>query len=567
MLLVSGCQNKKSEEALGSAEAEQEGNVSGEETVITGRGDSASVTGRGAAVDQNVVTITAAGTYRLSGEITDGQIVVNAGKDDEINLILEGFTIANSTSSAIYGIQSGCITITTEAGTENFVSDGETYQLETGEDEPDAAIFSKDDLIFEGEGTLTVSGNYACGIRGKDDLTVLSGSYVVDAVKDGIKGKDSVEIEDGTLAINAGEDGIQASNEEEEDKGYVKISGGTIAVTAAAKGVKAFSLVEVSGGILEVDSEDDGIHSNGDVMISGGTFAIATGDDGIHADNQVVVDDGTIAITESYEGIEGLSIDINGGVIDVVSEDDGFNSAGGNDGSGNMEFGMRGGRGGAFEVAEGAYIRFAGGDVKIRANGDGIDSNGDFYLEGGTVVVEGPTDNGNGILDYNGTGTVSGGTFAGTGSSGMLQSFSTESSQHVIVVYYSDTKTAGTEWELTGSDGTALMTGTPSKDFTALIVSSPDLEEGAVYQLSTGDESSEITVAGIITSSGNAAAGTGMGRGKRGEGAQPPENGEAPGIGNIPEKGGAPESGQAPLNRGTGGPGRERTGEQLPEGE
>ncbi len=116
--------------------------------------------------------------------------------------------------------------------------------------------------------------------------------------------------------------------------------------------------------------------------ITGGTFTIATGDDGIHADNRVVIDDGTIMIIESYEGIEGLMVDINGGVIDLTSEDDGLNAAGGNDGSGNLEFGregrpggMRGektdGAGGAFGAAEGAYIKITGGEIKISVSGNG----------------------------------------------------------------------------------------------------------------------------------------------------------------------------------------------------
>lgn len=595
-ILMTGCQSKNGDQAFEDTEAEGNGSAVGAETVITGKGDSVSVTGTGAAVDQRIVTITAAGTYRLSGEITDGQIAVNAGKEDEVRLILGGFTISNASSSAVYGIKSGSITITTEEGTDNYISDGTQYQYEEeGADEPDAAVFSKDDIILEGSGTLTVTGNYGCGIRSKDDLTVKSGTYVIDAVQDAMKGKDSVEIEGGTFTLNAGEDGIQASNDEEEDKGYVKISDGTFSITAAAKGIKAETLLEVTGGTIDIDSEDDAVHCNGDVNITGGTFTIATGDDGIHADNQVVIDDGTITIIESYEGIEGLTIDINGGVIDVTSEDDGLNAAGGNDGSGNdgsgnLESGMEGrpgGPGGTFGSTEGAYIKITGGEIKVSASGDGIDSNGDFYMEGGTVIVEGPTDNGNGTLDYDGTGTISGGTFMGTGSSGMLQSFSSDSTQNVIVVYFADTKTAGTEWTLTSGDETVMLSGNPDKEYSSLIISSPELKDGETYQLAAGEESMEITVSGIITQSGTRSGmeggpGSGMEGGpgsgmddfknngprNRGSGDNAPEKGGESGITDNPQQGGGMRGNRGADGSGGGEPGEEpRPGTPQPDGE
>lgn len=585
-IMMTGCQSENGDQAFEDTEAEGNGSAVGRETVITGKGDSVSVTGTGAAVDQRVVTITAAGTYRLSGEITDGQIAVNAGKEDEVRLILDGFTISNASSSAVYGIKSGSITITTEEGTDNYITDGTGYQYEEeGADEPDAAVFSKDDIILEGSGTLTVTGNYGCGIRSKDDLTVKSGTYVIDAVQDAMKGKDSVEIEGGTFTLNAGEDGIQASNDEEEDKGCVKISDGTFSITAAAKGIKAETLLEVSGGTIDIDSEDDAVHCNGDVNITGGTFTIATGDDGIHADNQVVIDDGTITIIESYEGIEGLTIDINGGVIDVTSEDDGLNAAGGNDGSGNngsgndgsgnLESGMEGRPGGAFGSTEGAYIKITGGEIKVSASGDGIDSNGDFHMEGGNVIVEGPTDNGNGTLDYDGTGTISGGTFMGTGSFGMLQSFSSESTQNVIVVYFADTKTVGTEWTLTSGDETVILSGNPDKEYSSLIISSPELKDGETYQLAAGEESMEITVSGIITQSGTR---SGMGGGmddfknngprNRGSGDNAPEKGGESGITDNPQQGGGMRGNRGADGSGGGEPGEEpRPGTPQSDGE
>ena len=244
-------------------------------------------------------------------------------------------------------------------------------------------------------------------------------------------------------------------------------------------------------------------------------------------------------------------------MIDVTSEDDGLNAAGGNDGSGNdgsgnLESGMEGrpgGPGGAFDSTEGAYIKITGGELKVCASGDGIDSNGDFYMEGGTVIVEGPTDNGNGTLDYDGTGTISGGTFMGTGSSGMLQLFSSDSTQNVIVMYFADTKTAGTEWTLTSGDETVMLSGNPDKEYSSLIISSPELKDGETYQLAAGEESKEITVSGIITQSGTRSGmeggpGSGMdgfknnGPRNRGSGDNAPEKGGENGITDNPQQGG-----------------------------
>lgn len=489
--------------------------------------DETETSGQGVASECVVVTVTEAGTYRLTGELTEGQIRVETGKEDEVRLILDDFTIHNSTSAAIYGVKSGSITLVLAENTENQVSDGASYVFEDGEDEPDAAIFSKDDLILEGEGSLTVEGNYQDAIRGKDDLQIHSGTYVLHAVSDGLKGKDSVEIAGGTFTIQSGSDGIQSSNEEEEGKGYIRITDGQFTIEAGKKGILAASLVEVSGGTIQITAEDDTIHTDGDVAISGGSFVLNSGDDAIHGNNQVKVTGGNIEILSCVEGIEGLSVDIEGGDITLTASDDGINAA---DGSSDQEtetgaegrreiageasaagraenggFGkMGGGRGGQnpFEVTEGAYIRIAGGTIRIQADGDAIDSNGDLMIEGGTIYVEGPLHDGDGILDYNGTGTITGGTFVGTGSAGMLQSFSNTSEQPVLVMYFEETQAAGTELSVKTENGTELFSETPSRQYAVLIFSSPELETGATYQVSAGSTVQEVTLDGIVTEAG-----------------------------------------------------------------
>lgn len=198
---------------------------------------------------------------------------------------------------------------------------------------------------------------------------------------------------------------------------------------------------------------------------------------------------------------------------------------------------------------DGVYTRIAGGEIWLDASADGIDSNGDFYMEGGTLYLSGPVSDGEGILDYNGTATITGGTVIAAGSAGMMQTFSDESTQNYLVVYYTETQEAGTAIQLQNADGTVLAEYTPEKAFVAAIVSSPELETGNTYQVVTGEESVEMTVSGLTTISGTPSkgidgpGGRGMdGRGGNGpEGVTTPENGERPEGMTPPERGERPD--------------------------
>ncbi|EOH85389.1 hypothetical protein UAS_01944 [Enterococcus asini ATCC 700915] len=203
-------------------------------------GTTSEVSGDGATVADQVVTITAAGTYVVSGTLTDGQLVVNVGKEDKVHLILDGVDITNTSGPAI-DIEQGEKIITTLApDSENTLADGENYELADGETEPDATFYSKEDLVINGSGSLTVAGNYSNGIRSKDDLILISGTYNVTAQNNAIKGKDSVAIRGGdyTLTTTAG-DGIQANNAEDAEKGYVAIDGGSFAITSGQDAIQA----------------------------------------------------------------------------------------------------------------------------------------------------------------------------------------------------------------------------------------------------------------------------------------------------------------------------------------
>ena len=456
-----------------------------ESTQITCTGSQARIEGQGAAAEAGVITISAAGTYVLSGQF-EGQLLVDAGKEDEIRLVLNGFQITNEHTSPIYGAQSGSILLILADGTENTVSDGTEYVFDSGvEDEPDAAIFSKDDLMINGQGTLRVSGNYSNGIRSKDGLKVISGTIEINAVKDGLKGKDFVQVKDGQISITSGGDGIKSNNDKDAEKGYVVIDGGDIRISA--------------------------------------------GDDGIHAETWLTVNGGSIDIQKSYEGLEGMKVDLNGGDIRIVSSDDGINAAGGGSGS---EISGSGSERAKMQNNPELYVRITGGTVRVDASADGIDSNGNLYVDGGEIYISGPEHAGDGALDYNGEAVISGGTFAAAGSAGMMQTFSQDSGQNMLMVYYDQAQAAGTSLVLKNDSGKILLEYQPEKIYQCALISLPGLEKGKTYQLENGSESQEITVSGTITTVGSAPPGRmggGQGGGTGGRGGRPgtgmPHNG------------------------------------------
>lgn len=257
------------------------------------------------------------------------------------------------------------------------------------------------------------------------------------------------------------------------------------------KAIKAGGALTVSGGSFTINAADDAIHSNAELTVSGGSFFIATGDDGFHADGALTMSGGSVDITQSYEGLEGMSVTVSAGDIRVVSTDDGINAAGGTDQSG---FG--GHRGGDMFMSSGDttqyYIEISGGTVYINASGDGIDSNGSLTISGGHTTVCGPTQGDTAVLDYETTGTVTGGTFIGTGSYMMAQTFSSNVGQGIIALSVGS-QSAGTELTVVDSEGNVLVSAQPELSYAILIVSSPQIISGESYTVTVGQLSDTFT--------------------------------------------------------------------------
>lgn len=296
-------------------------------TVITLSGDSASVQGAGAQASAAGVVISSAGTYIVSGELTDGQLLVDAGDDDKVQLVLAGATIHNEDGPAIYVRNADKCFVTLDAGTENNLSDGSSYALEDDSDEPYATLFSRCDLTLNGSGTLNVTSAYRHAVCSKDDLVVVSGTYNISAVEDGLRGHDSVKVRDGVFAIQAGGDGIKSNKDDDPTKGFVSIDGGTFDIQAGDDAVQGKTLVRLTGGSMAVAANDDAFHSDLEMHLLGASMEAGAGDDAFHAETKLTVDGGTVNVTSCNEGYEAEKVYVNGGDTHIVASDDGVNAS------------------------------------------------------------------------------------------------------------------------------------------------------------------------------------------------------------------------------------------------
>ncbi|MFQ9956434.1 MAG: carbohydrate-binding domain-containing protein [Turicibacter sp.] len=488
-------------------------------------GSSITVNGTGVTVDENIVTITQGGTYSLSGTLDDGQVIVNAGDLDQVEILLNGVHLTSSTSAPIYVMNADKTTLTLVEGTESVITDAESYVYEDATvDEPNAAIFSKDDLKINGTGSLIVNANYNNGIASKDDLDIKNGDITINAVNNGLKGKDSIEIDNGTFVINSGGDAIKSDNTTDTTKGWITINNGTFNLTATGDGIQAETDLLINGGTFTIEtgggSENSSSKSSSwgvwgipghaqtssssseettsakalkagvNLTVEDGSFNIDSSDDSIHTNDSIVINGGTIDITKSYEGLESTTITINDGTIHLIASDDGINAAGGNDGSA-----MNGRPGQNNFSSTSGMIYFNGGYVYVNASGDGLDANGSIEMSGGTVIVDGPTDGGNGALDYDATFNISGGLLIASGSNAMLQTPSSSSSQNTIVV--SSNTSSHTLINIQDSTGTDLITYAPSKSSQVIMISSPEFKTGETYTISTGGTSTGTEIDGL----------------------------------------------------------------------
>ena len=237
---------------------------------ITLSGSTAQSNGSGVSINNATVTISKEGCYLISGELEDGQIIVDAGDSDKVQLVLDNASIHCSTGSAILVRNADKVKVTLAADSENELSDGTEYQ--TDNDNPDAALFSKDDLVINGSGSLTVQGNYKHGIAGNDDLVITGGRLTVNSLSHALRGKDSVAILDGTFVLTSQKDGIQASNTEDSTKGWVQSDGGNFTIQSSGDGIQAETNLSIYDGSFTITSGGGAVNGADHTENRGGGF-------------------------------------------------------------------------------------------------------------------------------------------------------------------------------------------------------------------------------------------------------------------------------------------------------
>ena len=390
----------------------------------------------------------------------------------------------------------------------------------------EGASYTDGNIVITKAGTYVFSGEFNGQIItevGDEDLVhiVFNGVNITNTTSSVINAatgrKIVLTLVDGTTnTITDGTTYNYAEGEDEPDatlfvKQDLTINGnGTLNISSNyATALKAKDNLIILGGKLNIESVGKAIKGTDSVTIENADITINVEDDGITTDGALVINSGTIKMEKVGEGLEAVTIDINGGTINIVASDDGINARGLIDDSATDEEKEAYGE----ENQADTYFRITAGTVNVTAGGDGIDSNGQVYIEGGTLNVSGPASGPDVALDYNGKATITGGTFISTGVQEMFESFDSSSTQNFINVFYSTAVSGGTEVKVTDKSGNIVLSYTPTNDFTAVILSSDKLVTGETYTVSAGSNSEEITITAGENSIGTQSGGMGFGGG------------------------------------------------------
>jgi hypothetical protein len=524
--------------------------------VITLSGDSAQVTGNGAYAYDGGVVISSTGVYVISGTLDDGSITVDADDAAKIWLYFNDVNITCQDNAALIIENADKVFLTLAEGQDSVLMSGSEYETSAAEAGIDGVIYARDDLTINGAGSLTISGGPAHGITANDDLVITGGNLTVTSAKDAIHVNDSLRMTKAVMTLNAGGDAIQVDNE----GGYIYIESGEFDITAVDEGIAAEGQITIDGGDFKIavgtGQGSHGIKSGDTVTVNDGTIDITSCYEGIQA-SYIDITGGDITINSVDDGINASSGDGGFGMgfgmggpgmggtggqgmrqrgsynaSDTETTETGEASEGEKPELGEMPEGEmpEGEKPELGEMPEGEqpqsgdtsdedmstvetpWIHISGGTLTILndsgRDADGIDSNGDIIITGGTIRVSLTGDGGNNAIDCatenGGVCEISGGNIIACGSSQMAEGFGSSSTQCSVLYNLQTGAEAGTTLTLRDSDGNVLMSYEVPNAFTSVNISCPEMELGETYTIYVGETEETVTLEEITTTSGAA---------------------------------------------------------------
>ena len=443
-------------------------------------------------VKGTTAVINGEGTYVISGKLNDGMIIVNAGELDKVQIVLDNATINSATCAPIYVAAADKVFVTLADNSENTLSNGGAF-TPIDSNNIDAAIYSTQDITFNGNGKLTVDSPAGHGIFTKDDLVFASGSYTVTSLLRGVDANDSVRIKDASISITSGKDGVRSQNADDTTKGFIYMKNGTLKVTAKGDGISAGSYLQIdegsvkvktesedetvsskalksdtniaiNGGKLTLEATDDAINANQNISITAGTLSIKTKDDAISATKLLKISGGTLDITECYEGLDSTKIEISGGKINIVSTNDA------------IAVSLKD----TTATAEDNVLKIEGGELLLKTSGDGIDVKGSFVMLSGKVELYAPRLSSSDIISCEGSAAILGGTFVGFGWNKPTLTFD---SKNMAIISATLEGSENSAFTVKDSSGKEIVSLTAKASYGEAFVCCADLVKGATYSV------------------------------------------------------------------------------------
>lgn len=472
----------------------------------------------GVKIDGTKVTLTKAGEYFISGYCSDGQIVVDTKDAGIVKLVLNNATLNNTKGCPVYIKQATKTILTVAGGTSNSLSDSGDYKNE--EDGVTAAVFAQGDLTFNGNGQLSVVGNYQDAVSCNGDFKITAGTEILQAKEDAIVAAKGVSIKNGSFNLQCGGNGIKTTSVN-DNEGFIGIESGNYTVMSGldvlnatgnvyvlngsfngtsgggsqisstdeswgrfggkgktAKGIKAGGDVQIHGGSIYIDSADDSVYAGNEVMINTGCMNLTSGDDGIVANNNIEVNGGSVTLSKCFEGFECNNLTMNGGYVDVTSKDDGIVVAGGNDGSASAKRnGMN-----QIERTGNGTVTLKNTCINIKSQADAIDVVGDLTIAGGAVRMCGGNKEPDQSIDCSGNYSIQGGAVVVAGKEQQMAQ-PKEPGTPVVMITYKEVQPKDSVVCVKDSDGKVVFAFCMGTEYDKVLLSQSVLEKGKIYKL------------------------------------------------------------------------------------